>query len=558
MSLSCAQIFVRTEDLPAVEVAVAEALLEWSREVGPLPVNADGVVLPSPERRLVLVPPTGGFVTVIEENGKLDRSLARALAARLGTLVLAAELDGRFLAAELETIEPDGETGTWTAAEQLDGDLMPEYVDAEAELFERLVARGVPAGLFALEWEEILEPNAPVDEGARLLAEAGVEGLEKFVLPFGPRPSVRDPSGGPPVRPDLWVGGEDGEARVIEGRRLVGQWSESAVASLAAVEERQTERILETLAWTTEAPTLAGLTFRYEGVEDEDGFADALERARAQRPRLLAWRSTDWRSARGLVEALREATERLLPAFEIGRECGERVEFRHRDHPNASFFVSLRDLWNEYREEPEALVRLCALLLVRAREEGETPATYDPDRLFPLLLSESAPELHRLAARPFADQVWVALALDSGRCVQPLTRKALREGGAGFDDALDLAVHRLEVATEENDGFVLYEQPEGLTLSAEFPDVSSAARILSPAVVSHLSRQLGDGCLVAIPGRDVLLAAEGTTEARRWLERLVRARFETAEHPLTRMIWSAQNGELVEEGLAAAELVDGQ
>ncbi len=551
MSLTAAQIFVQSEDAATVELAVAEALAEWALQVGPLPVNADGVVLPSPERRLVLLPPTGGFVTVIEENGKLDRSLARSLAARTGALVLAAELDGHFLAAELETIEPDGESATWTAAERPDDERMPLYVDAEAELFNRLVARGVPPALVATEWEELLDPNAPVADGARLVAEAGVEGLEKILLPFGDLTSA-ELVPGPRVRPDLWVAGPDGQAQVVEGRRLVGQWHDGALASLAAVEERQLERILGTLAWTTEAPTLPRVVFRYEGVDDEEAFLEALDRARASRPRLAAWLAIDWLSIRGLHDALRDATERLLPAFEVGRPCGGRLEFRHAAHPNASFFVSLGELWDEYREEPEALTRLCALLLVRAREEGQATPAYDPSRLFPLLLGDGAPDLPALAVRPLTRGVWVALGHDSGRCLQPLTREALREAGTGFDDALELAVHRLEVATEENDAFVLYEQPEGQTLYAEFPDISSAARLVSPAVLAHVAQQLGDECLVAIPARDIFLAAEGTPEARRWLERETLHRFETASLPLTRMIWSVQNGELVEEGFAGA------
>lgn len=555
MSLVAAQIFVETEDVEAVELTVATALAEWTQDVGELPVNAEGVPLPSPDRRLVLLPPVEGFITVIEENGRLDRGLARTLAARLGVTVLAAELDGHFLSANFLSLTPDGDEEEWCAGERLDDDLMPIYGDAEAELFEALVARGVPPGVIALDWEEALDPRAPLAEGARIRGEAGVEGLEKTVLPFASFSSANVVPG-PRVRPDLWVSGPDGEARVIEGRRVTGRWHEGAVASLAAVEERQLERILGTLAWTTEDERLPRVVFRYEGADEDEAFLDALAEARAARPRLAAWLETEWLSAKGLVRALTAVTERLLPAFEVGRTCGERVEFRHEAHPNASYFVSLPELWEAYREEPEALDRLCALMLIQAREEGDEAPRYDETRLVPMLFGEGTPGLEGLATRPFTTSVWVAVGVDSGRCIQPLTRDALAEAGVGFDDALDRAVSRLEIATEQHDEFVLYEQPEGQTMYAEFPDVSTAARILSPAVVGHLAQQLGDECCVAVPARDVLLAVEGTPEAKRWLVREVVTRFSSASLPLTRMVWSVQNGELFEVGLASMRILE--
>lgn len=556
MSLVAAQTFVQTEDAAGVELAVAEALAEWAEGVGPMPMNAEGVLLPSPDRRLVLLPPVEGFIAVIEENGRLDRSLARSIAARTGARVLAMELEGHFLAAVLEIIDPDGgDDQSWSAGERPDDELMPYYVDAEAELYDRLVDAGVPAALIATDWEEMIDTHAPVHEGVRLRAEAGVPGVEKTILPFGDIASS-DLVGGPRVRPDLWVAGPDGAAQVIEGRRLTGQWHPGALECLAAVEERQLERILGTLAWTTDQEALPRVVFRYEGLDDEDAFLEALDQARAERPRLAQWVSMEWLSVKGLRRALAGATERMLPEFEVGRICGERVEFRHSEHPNASFFVSLRELWASYREEPDALPRLCALLLIQAREEGALVPAYTPSLLFPLLLGDDAPGLAQLAVRPLTPGVWVALGHDSGRCIQPLTREALAKAHVGFDDALDLAVAHLDRATEENDEFVLYEQPEGQTLYAEFPDVASAARLLSPAVLSHVSQQLGDECFIAIPARDILVACEATVDARRWLEHEVARRYAGSSLPLTRMIWSIQNGELVEDRLADPRAAD--
>lgn len=546
MSLVAAQYFVESTDADAVELAVAESLAAWAREVGELPVNGDGVVLPSPERRVVLLPPVGGFVTVIEESGRVDRALARTLRAKLGARVLAAELEGHFLEASILTLEPGDDESEWTAGERLDDEAMPIYEDAEAELFERLVASGVPAGVVAVEWEELLDTQAPVLQGARIRAEAGAEGLDKTLLPFGSL-DASDLVPGPRVRPDLWVSSPDG-AQVIESRRLAGTPHRAAIEAIAAIEERQLERILGTLAWAADQEFLPRVVFRYDGLDDVESFLDALEDARAARPLRMRWDRTAWLSIRGLTQALARATERLLPDFEVGRTLGERVEFRHLSSPNVSFFVDLRELWAAYRAEPEGLVRLCATMLVKAREEAPAPAEFDTANLVPMLVADASHGLEQLAARPFTEGVWVLLAHDSGRSLVPVTREALAATGLGFEDALDGAVAQLELETERHDAFLLFEQPEGQTLIAEFPDAASASRILSPAVRAHVSQQLGDECFVAIPARDVLLAAEGTREARRWLEREVAIRFTNASLPLTPMIWTIQNGELIEDG----------
>lgn len=543
MSLTAAQIFVQTDDVDTVELVVAEALAEWAAGVGDLGTTEAGTPLPLPERRIVLLPPVGGFIAVIEENGRVDCSLARSLSARTGVLVLAAELEGHFLAAQLETLEADGESESWGVPETSgDDSRMPVYVDAEAELFRRLRARGVPAALIATDWEDMIDTGSPTAHGARILAEAGVTGLDKTILPFG---EIRafDLIQGPRVRPDLWVAGPDGEAQVVEARRLTGEWHTEALLSLAAVEEQQLTRILPTLAWSSETGRLPEIVFRYEGMDDESFFT-ALEAVRRLRPLLRAWRSTEWLSIAGLEERLREAAERVLPSFEIGRRCDRRLEVRHDQHPNRSFFIDLAGLWQRYLLAPDALSTLLPAVLLECLESvGDEP--YDEDRLFPLLLGDDAPELATLAVRPLTDGVWIALGLDSGKAVQPLTRAALAWAEVGFDDALEAAVHRLEVATEENDEFVLYEQPEGMTMSGAFPDVSSAARILSPTVLSHVAQQLGDECFVAVPTRDIFLAAEGTREARGWLEREVARRYLSKDLPLSLMIWSVQNGELV-------------
>lgn len=546
MSLSAAQIFLRTDDLAGVEQVVAEALVEWQGLV-PLDLDERGLT-PPPERRVVLLPPVEGWITVIEESRKLDRSLARNLRARLGVLTIAAELDGHFLAADLEVIDAEGETETWTVPDTGgDDERMPIYEDAEAGFWTRLRGLGVPAGLIAVEWEEVVDTLSPVAEGARISAEAGAEGLDKTMLPIGNivEAEVVD---GPRVRPDLWVAGPDGEAQVIEARRLTGEWNATAATALARIEQAQLGRILGTLAWTTDDPVLPRVVFTYEGVEDET-FALVLEMARREHPALLRARDVPWLSIRGLADAVRERV-RDDDAWEVGRRCGLRLELRHAEWPNWSFLLDLRSLWRGYLEAPDALEAVIDVSLVQLLATGRERPSIDETRLFPLLLGEGAPGIAALATRPFADGVWVAIGFDTGQAVRPLTRQELASVGLGFDDALDLAVRRLDRATEEHDEFAIYEQAEGVTLSGEFPDVSSAARILSSAVLSHVAQQLGDGCFVAIPARDIFLAAEGTDHARRWLDGEVARRVAESNLPLSSMVWSVENGELVEAGRA--------
>lgn len=556
MSLSAAQIFVATDDAAAVEEVVAQALAEWANGVGALPAGS-----PVLERHIVILPPVEGFLALIEEEGRVDRALARNLRARLGVLTIAAELDGHFFTAAFEANEPDGDVREWSAPVLPDDpEAMPIYEDVEAELHARLLARGVPSQLIATEWEDMIDQTSPQAEGARLTAIAGVQGLDKTVLPFGDI-LENELVPGPRVRPDLWVAESDGAASVVEARRLTGRWSVPAVEALVAIEEQQAARILSALAWTTEASTLPRIAFDYGGIDDVPGpdgllFDAALRQARTLRPLLPAWLRGGWLSIRGLVDRVRARIEHAHPEFDVGRTCGHRLELRHHDAPNASLMIDLRDLWRRYFEAPDELDAALAELLPSLLSLARTDPAYDEDRLFPLLLGRGAAQIERLAVRPLADGIWIALGVDTAEGLLPLSREALRASGVGFDDALEIAIARLDLATEQNDEFVLYEQPEGVTLVAEFPDPSTAARLLSPAVLGHVAQQLGDGCYVAIPARDALLAAEATPEAREWLDAEVARRYVAGDLPLTTLVWSIENGELVEAGRAEPQRAD--
>ncbi len=88
MSLSAAQVFVRTDDDAAVEEVVAAALYEWALGVGELPIREDGSTTPL-DRHIVLLPPVDGWVTLIENEGRVDRSIARNIHARTCALTIA-------------------------------------------------------------------------------------------------------------------------------------------------------------------------------------------------------------------------------------------------------------------------------------------------------------------------------------------------------------------------------------------------------------------------------------------------------------------------------------
>lgn len=547
MSLTAAQIFVRTDEFETVERVVAEALAEWAMLVGPpVPNEPGGIPPPADERRVVLLPPVEGWMTVVEESGRLDRSMARNIHARTGAFVIAAELEGHFLAADLEVIDEAGDTESWSVPDtSIEVGKMPLYEDAEAGFWHRLRAYGVPAGLIATDWEELVDETNPVADGARIRAEAGVAGLEKTLLPLID-PGDTDLVDGPRVRPDLWVADADGEARVVEARRIFGEWSAASVAALAAIEEAQVARIMATLAWTAQEDELPSITFTYEGVDDPEVFEVALHAARSTRPVLALASSRRWLSIRGLEKELRRVVAEERAGFEVGKACLDRLELRHVEHPTFAFLLDLRELWQAYVTAPSELSRVVHHALDALLHETVRDEVYDEKRLFPLLLGQGTPNLETLAVRPLVDGAWIALGIDTGRAIRPLGRQALRASGVGFDDALAVAVHHLEVATERNDEFVIYEQPEGTTIEADFPDVSTAARILSEAVLAHVAQQLGDECFVAIPTRDSFLAAEGTVDGREWIEKETRRRYDSANLPLTPMLWTVQNGELVE------------
>lgn len=553
MSLTAAQIFVRTDDFDTVERVVAEALAEWALLVGPPEADEPGAFPPpAAQRRIVLVPPLQGWLTIIEESGKLDRALARNVHARTGARVIAAELDGHFLTAELQSIDDSGDDETWSVPDTNgDYEQMPVYEDAEAGYWYRLRAEGVPAALIACDWEELVDTVNPASEGARLFAEAGVVGLEKTIVPFCDPPET-DLVDGPRVRPDLWVAGPDGQAQVVEARRVSGEWNAAAVASLAAIEEAQVSRILATLAWTAQTDELPDVVFTYDGVDEPELFEVALNAARSTRPTLVANAHRTWLSIQGLEKAVRGFIAERRTGFEVGKECLDRLELRHEAHPTFAFLLDLRELWQAYVTAPDEVERVIHHALESLLYETQREETFDPTRLYPLMLGEGAPDLPNLAVRPLVTGVWVALGMDTGRALRPIGRETLRTSEMGFDDALALAISRLEIATEQHDEFVIYEQPEGTTIVADFPDVSTAARILSPAVLAHVAQQLGDECWVAIPTRDSFLAAEGTDEGLVWLEREVLRRYGSGDLALTPMIWSIQNGELVEHRPARA------
>lgn len=544
MSLSAAQIFVRTDDLAAVIDQCIRALSGWSADVGTLPPGG-----PALERRLVVLPPVKGCVTILEEGARADRLLARDLHSLLGCDVARVDLDGHFLSGELEVHAHDGRESSWSSPLlPSDPEHMPLYEDVEAELFGKVLALDLPAGLLGVDWEDLTEPDAPLAHGLQLHVVAGDPSVRRRPLPFGELDAGYLAS--PRVRPDLWVESPDGRAEVVEARRLSGEWHPEALVSLVRVEESQLRRIVPALAWTAEGALAPRVRFAYEGMDEPEAFAQALEVVRSRRPLVDLLSSGECPTIVGVVDALRRVSAGT--GFLPGRICGRRLEVRHRSHPAWHFFMDLDALWSQ------CLTPLPADGMVALLEEllpcVDRPFVFDPSRLWPLLLSSEEAGIEPLASRPLFSGIRLALAVDVGEALVPVTRAMLREANLGLDEAVSIAVGRLEVATEENDEFVLFEQPEGITISAEFPDVSSAARILSEAVLAHLAQQLGDECVVAVPSRDVLLAAEGTPEARRWLAQEVVARFRGAEHPLSTLVWTVCNGELVEELDAARAL----
>jgi len=548
MSLSAAEILVESTDAETVETVAAESLVDWAAGVGALPPDEDGSDAPVPERHLVLLPPTGGWMALIEEDGRPDRSLARALRDRLGTRTAVLELDGRRLRASLEIFLPGGDSIEWNTPTD-DDDAMPAYEDAEAEACRRVAELGVPDVLAAPDWESLVDTTLPEAQGCRLDARAGEELLDKLVIPFGELPALG--TGIPRTHPDLWVADEEGRARVVESRRVSGRPDAAAAQALVAVEDRQLARIVPVLARAADAPQVPEVLFGYEGSDDDEALEQAIESARESLPAIARRRREPLLSLRGIEASFREAIVALRTGIAAGRTLGRRVELRHASMPAGARFVDLDDLWDAYFRDPDD-DGIFDRYARQALAPEAAACSFDPGSAMPLLLGQ-VEGLAALAVRPFVRGVWVGLGIDTGTALVPVTRGMLAHAGLGFEDALEAAIANLERATEENDSFVIYEQPEGVTVTAEFPDPFTAARILSEAVRWHVAHQLGDGCAVAVPTRDLLLAAEPTREARGWLERETARRFAESDVPLTRAVWRVENGELAEDGEAPAQ-----
>jgi hypothetical protein len=438
--------------------------------------------------------PQDGWVCVLDALGpRADSATAQKVSRALDTEALLVEVDGQELRFRLERWERGALADAREeppAAVVARGE-MPSYRDVEGLAWADLRARGVPRELALLHADELREE----DGWPRGRAEGGADAV--------------------PVRPDVWVEGPEGRV-AGELRRVRGQPTRAAADALAAVEEAVLERLIGYLADASDGEHLPALSFTYE--DAPEGLALLLDEAREARPLLASWLSRfDLLTRAGFARAARAR----LRGAEYVREVRGALDLLKGD---AVVRVDLDEPYRSYLVSPERLDGtldecLSAALSRPALPQQEWPLDDLRARLWPTLDPLMEPRL---------------LCADDGR-TEPLQPEALARVGLDPAQAVAAALRNMERSTSrETEGLVFYATDAGLVLAAEFPDPSTAARVLSPTVRAFLREQLGGGAdfAAAMPHRDAFLAAPATEKGLQWLRAEAARRYSYAPEAL--------------------------
>ena len=527
MPLRAAQLFVRCRSLEELGECLGRAL----RKKG----------LPPEEATLLALQAQGWGVLLLPEP---DAMLAKLFSERFGT-ALSLHLDGGQLALSVRTWEA-GEPGEEERDPQ-----PPHFRDVEAAAWELLAFMGVPPSLRLLEVDEVevLDEERPSALQA-MLARAGPSGIELWTVPVVPPPREE---GGPPVKPDVIVESQAGEARALEVRTLPGGIPTEAWAqALAAIEEAQALRLLRALADGDE-PRMPRPAFAYRSLQ-----AMRVEKllARARRERPWLWRLLDPERGAPLTQAgFTEVCRGKLD--EVARAHGRNVEV-WESGPQASGLglqavvrAPVAKVYGVYLTTLD-VEAAAEQLAEETRARLERPVA--PLRAEDLLSTIIAGEPGRRAVQPLGSGLYAALLSDDGSRIAPVLSSDLAALGLGEDRAFALALQRMDALTEQApEGIRWFDLEHGRVIICEFLDAGGAGRLLSRRARELLLQILGeDEALAAAPTRDALLAcAVDDDEGKAWLREEARRRFGEGPFPIDAGLWRIGRDDL--EAVAEAE-----
>jgi hypothetical protein len=156
-------------------------------------------------------------------------------------------------------------------------------------------------------------------------------------------------------------------------------------------------------------------------------------------------------------------------------------------------------------------------------------------RTFPLLISAAASQPGRVT-RPGVGPLLVAYMVDAGPVAAPVVASSLSAWGVSPQELHELAIANLDALGAVRAGVA--ETPFGPLVQFE-PFTFATGYLLLPRILAKLAGQLGSPFLVALPARDVFMAAADSPTGRDALANEVGAIHASASHALTASLFLA-------------------
>ena len=559
MSISAAQIFVRTDRSESVVKALSAYLARWAKAV-----RADWPDVPflggGAARHTWALSPVDGWCCVLDADPyRADIDLAEHLSGSLAVTTVTTELRGTELACSYAVhergniVREEQEPPEAFSEAAYSPDIsMPLYQDPTREILRVLRAEGVPSALW------FLRQDAIGDSGdGRLLTV-----VEIVTEPDNKRPVAKLPGrrlrprhseGTVPFRADVEGRSADGRLTLAEIRTVFGVASHQAVEALLEIERAETNRLQEPyLGSGPQGLPTVHYDYTVRGGSDEE-LSGILDLRRDEylknRPTKAAFLETGLDIARTECDAWSEVQPsgfgmraRLAP-------------FRSEQT------VDFDEIYSDYMEgrlaatgPEEALRAFLDRAAADLAQTGDAAADFGSvaDLLMPCLVSRE--EAVRLAAggvgtRDIGHGVGVVIACRVGDGSALVDGDDLAGWGVSFGEALDAARESLHSAAKESGRPpVPMEIARGTKALAFLSGGQASKHLLLPGLADVMRTLLGsEEMLCAVPDQDSLFVVSADdAEAASALREFARARLLAAEYPLTAELFRLKGDAILE------------
>jgi len=559
VSISAAQIFVRSDSPEPVLKALEAYLARWAKAVRPdwpdVPFLGGGAA-----RHTLLFSPVDDWCCLLDADPyRADLALAEHLSSSLATTTVTAEVRGGELASRYVVHENGRVAREEREPPEVFSDVaapadtpMPLYQDPTREIVYALRAEGIPDAIWFLRQDALDDAG---DEDALEVFEVVTEpDKRRSVSRLPPRKlGPRHGWGAAPFRADVEGRSPDGRLLFAEIRTIFGVPSHQAAEALLETERADTNRLQEPHLGSARAG-LPVVQFEYTVRDGSDEvLADMLDLLRGgflrKRPTKTVF----------LDEALDVAREGFDAWTEV-RPSG--FGMRVRLVPSgAEQTIDLDEPYSDYMEgrlaarDPEEAIRS---FLTRAaadlRQSSEAAAEFASvsELLMPCLVPRE--EAERLVAggvgaRHLGHGVSVVVACRVGNGVALVDADDFARWGVTFDEALDGARENLHrEALVQGRPPLPVEIVPGKKALAFLSGAQASKNIMLPGLSGVMRHLIGtDETLCAIPDQDSLFAVDaGDAEAAAALRRFARERLIAAERPLTAELFRLRGDSIVE------------